>query len=76
MVMLQAVVLQSVADSTARAIVHLFAASICCGGPAPEFLKAWCFQYLTEGVTGLLKNLPQEIIPYDSIFPQLFKEEH
>ena len=60
--------LQSVADGTARAIGHLFAASICCGGPGPGFLTAWCYRYLTKGVTGLLKNLPQEGLPHDSIF--------
>ena len=68
--------LQSVADGTARAIGHLFAASICCGGPGPGFLKPWCYRYLTEGVTGLLKNLPQDRLRYDSIFSQLFKEVH
>lgn len=39
----------------------LVASSICLGGPAPNFLANWVYEYLIDGCTGALKDLPPKI---------------
>ena len=46
--------LVSVTDGTARSIGHMFAASLCQGGPSPSFLAPWVYYYLVGGVETVL----------------------
>ena len=50
--------LHAVADGTVKAIGHLFAASICNYGPAPNFVSSWVFNYIVGGVDKILEDLP------------------
>ena len=47
-----------VADTTMKAVCHLFAASICNYGPAPNFLLTWIFSHIVEGIEAVLNNIP------------------
>ena len=47
-----------VADTTMKAVCHLFAASICNYGPAPNFLLTWIFSHIVEGIEAVFNNLP------------------
>ena len=49
----------SVADGTVTSIGHLFAASICNQGPAPNFLAPWIYDYIINGVGEVFKTLPE-----------------
>lgn len=53
--------LHAVADGTMRTIGHLFAASICNYGPAPNFLSTWIFDYIVGGVDKVLQDLPTHL---------------
>ena len=50
--------LHAVADGTMKAIGHLFAASICNYGPAPNFLSTWIFSDIVRGIEAVFNNLP------------------
>ena len=50
--------LHAVADGTMKAIGHLFAASICNYGPAPNFLSTWIFSYIVGGIEAVFDDLP------------------
>ena len=47
-----------VVDTTMKAVCHLFAASICNYGPAPNFLLTWIFSHIVEGIEAVFNNLP------------------
>ena len=49
--------LHAVADGTMKSIGHLFAASICNYGPAPNFLS-WIFSYIVGGIGAVFDDLP------------------
>jgi len=51
----------SVADGTAKAVGHLFAASIVNGGPAPGFISPWIFEFMVNGITDAVKICPQQL---------------
>ena len=53
--------LHAVADGTMKTIGHLFAASICNYGPAPNFLSTWVFDYMIGGVEKVMKQLPANL---------------
>ena len=40
----------NVADRTANGIDHLFAATVCHGGPGPGFIALWVYKYITHGL--------------------------
>ena len=56
--------LASVTDGTARSIGHIFAASLCHGGPGPGFICPWIYHYLTGGLEAVTKYMHR----YFSIF--------
>ena len=51
----------SVADGTVKEIGHLMAASICNGGPAPDFFPVWIYKFIVGGIHLALKFCPMEI---------------
>jgi len=51
----------AVADGTIKSIGHLFAATICNYGPAPNFLVDWVFNYILGGSDRVLQHLPKQI---------------
>ena len=53
----------NVADGTANGIGHLFAATICHGGPGPGFIAPWVYKYITHGLQDVLKELPPVLSP-------------
>ena len=63
----------SVADGTAYGIGHLFAASICQGGPGPGFLAPWIYKYITQGLQAVLNDLPATISS-GSTYCDVYKE--
>ena len=44
-------------EGTANGIGHLFAATICHGGPGPGFMTPWVCKYITHGLQDVLKVL-------------------
>ena len=50
--------LHAVADGTMKAVGHLFAASICNYGRAPNFLSTWIFSYIVGGIEAVFDDLP------------------
>lgn len=55
-----------VTDGTMRSVGHLFAASLCSKGPAPNFLSEWVFDYIIGGPNEVFKNLPNSL-GYDDV---------
>ena len=53
----------NVADGTANGIGHLFAATICHGGPGPGFIAPWVYKYITHGLQGVLKEVLPVLSP-------------
>ena len=51
------------ADGTVNGIGHLFAATICHGGPGPDFIAPWVYKYITHGLQDVLKELPPVLSP-------------
>ena len=49
----------TIADGTMNSIGHLFAASIINGGPAPDFLASWVYEYISNGIKSALKSAPK-----------------
>ena len=45
----------SVADGTAKEIGHLIAASVCHGGPGPDFLAPLIYKYIACALQEVLK---------------------
>ena len=62
----------SVTDGTAFSIGHLFAASVCNGGPAPNIFPSWILRYITGGANNLMEKLPVELS--GSRFEFLYKQ--
>ena len=52
----------SVADEAANGISHLFAATICHGGPGPRFIAPRVYKYITRGLQDVLKELPPVLL--------------
>lgn len=50
--------LHAVADGTMTTIGHLFGASLCNYGPAPNFLAPWVYRYIAGGIEAVLNELP------------------
>ena len=53
----------NVADGTANGIGHLFAATICHGGPGPGFIAPWVYKYITHGLQDVLKEVLPVLSP-------------
>ena len=53
----------NVADGTANGIGHLFAATICHGGPGPGFIAPWVYKHITDGLQDVSKELPPVLSP-------------
>ena len=53
--------IRSVADRTVKGIDHLFAASVCHGGPGSGFLAPWIYKYTACGLQKVLKGLLQTL---------------
>ncbi len=51
----------SVTDGTLFSIGHLFAASICNGGPAPTFLSLWIYKFIISGIQAAKQCLPTSL---------------
>ena len=62
----------SVADRTAFSVGHLFAASVCNGGPSPNIFASWILRYITGGANSLMQELSAELSGF--IFDSLYKE--
>ena len=56
--------LHAVTDGTMKAIGHLFAASICNYGTAPNLLSTWIFSYIVGGIDDLPPILDTESSDY------------
>ena len=63
----------SIADGSINKVGQLFAASICHGGPGPDFLAPWVFRYITRGITAVLPSLPKKLLP-GSFVSKLYNE--
>ena len=63
----------NVADGTAYGIGHLFAATICHGGPGPGFIAPWVYKYITHGLQDVLKELPPVLSP-GSLYCDTYRE--
>ena len=63
----------SVADGSINSIGHLFAASICNGGPGPSFLAPWVYTFITGGLKAVLSSLPRHLVP-GSLHSRMYKE--
>ena len=63
----------SVADGSVSAIGHLFASSICNGGPGPGFLAPWIYTFITGGIKETLLSLPKELAT-GSLHSSLYNE--
>lgn len=51
----------SVMDGTARAMGHLFSASILNGGPGLAFLAPWVFEFIVGGMHNALAVCPKAV---------------
>ena len=65
--------LVSVADGTIRAIGHLFAASICNGGPGPGFLAPWVYNYIIGGLQEAV-SLHPDALCFGSKYSELYQK--
>ena len=63
----------NVADGTANGIGHLFAATICHGGPGPGFIAPWVYKYITHGLQGVLKEVLPVLSPC-SLYCDTYRE--
>lgn len=51
----------AVVDGSIKSIGHLYAASICNFGPAPNFLAPWVYNFIVGGIDEVLKELPSKL---------------
>ncbi|KAK3724043.1 hypothetical protein QZH41_000911, partial [Actinostola sp. cb2023] len=63
----------SIADGMLHAIGHLFAASLCNGGPGPGFLAPWVYNYIIGGMGKVIYDLPSDL-PTGSVFHSIYKK--
>ena len=61
------------ANGTANGIGHIFAATICHGGPGPGFIAPWVYKYITHGLQDVLKELPAVLSP-GSLYCDTYRE--
>ena len=45
------------ADGTGKGIDHFIAATVCHGGPGPDFVAPWIYKYIACGMKEILKDL-------------------
>ena len=63
----------NVADGTTNGIGHLFAATICYGGPGPGFIAPWVYKYIIHGLQDVLKELPP-VLSAGSLYCDTYRE--
>ena len=63
----------NVADGIADGIGHLFATTICHGGPGPGFIAPWVYKYIPHGLQDVLKELLPVFSPV-SLYCDTYRE--